>query len=494
MAVPAERVRALNDAPVRPERGYVLHWMLAARRVRSSPSLERAAELARELGRPLAVLEPLHLDDPYASDRHHAFAAQGMADTARRLAGRVRYLPFVERARGEGEALLEALAARACAVVTDDFPTVPVAGRLAGAAAALDVRLEAVDGSAVVPFRLAGRDFATAHAYRRFLQRALPAWLDRLPAPDPLARLPRVRAASLPREALRRWPAAAPADLARPARLLAALPIDHAIPAVGARGGAEEGERRLRTFLAGGLDRYAERRNVPDEDAGSGLSPWLHHGHLSTFDVVRAVLRREGWTAPAVAPRIVGARAGWWGLAAPAEAFLDELVTWRELAFVTCAARADHAEYASLPGWARATLGRHAADRRPVAYGRDDLSAARTHDALWNAAQRQLVAEGRIHGYLRMLWGKKVLEWSASPEEALATLLDLNDRFALDGRDPCSVAGIAWCLGRYDRPWGPERPIFGTIRYMSSRNTARKVAVKRYLARFGGSEETWRAG
>ena len=161
-------------------------------------------------------------------------------------------------------------------------------------------------------------------------------------------------------------------------------------------------------------------------------------------------------------------------------------MTWRELGFNFAATRDDHESYESLPAWALPTLAKH--EPRPAARALRPGAACRRrppHDPLWNAAQRQLLPEGRIHNYLRMLWGKKILEWSRSPREALAVMLELNNRYALDGRDPNSYTGILWCLGRYDRPWGPERPIFGTIRYMSSEATLRKLRMKEYLRRFG---------
>ncbi|HSD19769.1 MAG TPA: deoxyribodipyrimidine photolyase [Anaeromyxobacter sp.] len=486
MPVPGERIRAVNAAPIRQERALVLYWMTAARRSRFNPALERAVELARELGRPLAILEALRVGYPYASDRLHAFVMQGMAENAHRLAGRALHHPYLERAPGEGKGLLEALAARACAVVTDDFPTFFVPRMLAAVAERLDVRLEAVDASCVVPFRLAGKDFPSAYAYRRHLQRLLPAWIDRLPAADPLSRAGLPAAPALPREIAGRWPAADPAELAQPGRLLATLPIDHRVPPAPARGGARAARARLARWLEEGLPRYAEARSDPDEEGvTSGLSPWLHFGHLSSFEIVRAVLRREGWTPALVASAANGARSGYWGISASAEAFLDQLVTWRELGFVTCAHRADHREYGSLPAWARASLAAHARDPRPHRYDPGALAAAETHDPLWNAAQRQLRDQGVIHNAVRMLWGKKILEWSRSPRAALEVALDLNDRWALDGRDPNSVSGVFWCFGRYDRPWGPERAIFGTVRYMSSESSARKWAVKRYLARHG---------
>jgi deoxyribodipyrimidine photo-lyase len=147
--------------------------------------------------------------------------------------------------------------------------------------------------------------------------------------------------------------------------------------------------------------------------------------------------------------------------------------------------RADYDRYESLPAWALATLGAHASDPRPQLYSLAQFEAGDTHDPIWNAAQRELVETGRIHNYLRMLWGKKILHWSASPREALEIMIVLNDRYALDGRDPNSYSGISWVLGRYDRAWGPERPVFGKIRYMSSAATRRKLRLNAYLQRFG---------
>jgi deoxyribodipyrimidine photo-lyase len=163
-------------------------------------------------------------------------------------------------------------------------------------------------------------------------------------------------------------------------------------------------------------------------------------------------------------------------------------VTWRELGFNFSARVEDYDHYETLPEWARRTLREHDGDPRPKLYRLEQLEAADTADAVWNAAQRELVQTGRIHNYLRMLWGKKILQWSASPRDALAFLIHLNNKYGLDGRNPNSYTGIFWVLGRYDRPWAPERPIFGVVRYMTSENTARKVAVKQYLTRYGPAE------
>jgi deoxyribodipyrimidine photo-lyase len=170
-------------------------------------------------------------------------------------------------------------------------------------------------------------------------------------------------------------------------------------------------------------------------------------------------------------------------MSSPAEQFLDQMVTWRELGYRAARYLPGNDTYAALPAWARATLEEHAADEREYLYRLDQLDAGETHDELWNAAQRQLREEGTIHNYLRMLWGKKILEWTGHPEEAHDTMFELNNRYALDGRDPNSVSGIHWVLGRYDRPWGPERAVFGTVRYMSSRSARRKLRLDRYQSK-----------
>lgn len=489
--VPQIRLRDLNRKAVRTDGKYVVYWMIAARRPRWNFGLDRAVELAREVDRPLIVLEALRAGYRWASDRIHHFVIGGMADNARAFEGTgVLYYPYVEPEPGAGEGLLEKLAADACVVVTDDYPAFFLPRMIAAAAKKLLVRLEAVDSNGLLPVRAAEDVFSRAYDFRRFMQRSLAPHLSQAPRRDPLRSELRPHQ-RLPEGIADRWPRADAALLEGDATLLASLPIDHEVPPVPYTGGARAGRRVLESFLDERLERYGKGRNHPDADAASGLSPYLHFGHVSAYEVLDGIAEREGWSPADISGSRSGKRAGWWGIGAEAESFLDEFVTWRELGFNFCAHRDGYDQYDSLPEWARETLEKHASDRRPHLYTLEEFEQAETHDELWNAAQNQLRVEGRIHNYLRMLWGKKILHWSESPQAALAIMIELNNKYAIDGRDPNSYSGIFWVLGRYDRAWGPERDVFGKIRYMSSANTRRKLRLNDYIARWShGSQGT----
>ncbi len=481
--VASNRTQVVRDEPVRPDGAYVLYWMLAQRRMVSNFALERAVAWSRTLGRPLLVFEPLNVRYPWASDRLHRLVIEGMVDNSARCAAHgVRYLPYVEPRHGAARGLLHALSTKAAVVVTDDYPAFIIPELVAAAAESIPARLESVDSNGLLPVRSTSEVFPTAYAFRRHLQRVLPEHVKIRPVPEALAPLHEDEIAAIDPDVLERWPAADLAALLAPGGM-AALPIDHTVGPVATRGGSVSAERCLDRFLDERLARYADDRNAVDQEVTSGLSPFLHFGHISSHDIFWRLMQREGWLGD-LSRRPSGAREGWWGVSRPAEAFLDQLVTWRELGFNICAHRPDYDRYESLPAWARTTLARHASDRRDEMYTLDAFERGQTRDPLWNAAQGQLVVEGRIHNYLRMLWGKKILEWTATPQDALAVMIELNNKYALDGRDPNSYSGICWTLGRYDRPWGPERPIFGTIRYMSSANTARKMDVRGYIARY----------
>lgn len=486
LQVPSSRIRTVAFPPIRGEGRYVLYWMTSARRTGWNFGLQRAVEHARELRRPLLVLEGLRAGYRWASVRHHRFALDGMAVNRAALEGTgVGYHPYVEPEAGAGSGLLETLARDACVVVTDDAPVFFLPRMVEAAAARMPVRMEAVDSVGLLPLSAAERDFTTAYSFRRFLQKTLPGHLAAMPLADPLAGSGLEPFPGLSREVGERWPAASSELLERQGGGLDRLPVDPGVAVAPDQGGAAAASRRLEDWLSDGFPRYHEARNDPDDPVASGLSPWLHWGHISPHQIFQRVAGVEGWNPGHLSPETHGRREGWWGMGAAAEAFLDELVTWREIGHVTAHRVEDHERYESLPEWARGTLEDHSADPRPHLYSYEEFRDAETHDPLWNAAQRQLVGEGRIHNYLRMLWGKKILEWTRSPREALEIMLDLNNRYALDGRDPNSTSGIFWVLGRYDRGW-PERPVYGTVRSMTSASTRRKVSVEGYLERWKG--------
>jgi len=481
MPVPAVRIRAVNDQPVRPDGAWVVYWMVGSRRLRANFALQHAVERAREWKKPLIILEALRCDYAWASDRLHTFVIDGMADHAAALAGTpVAYLPYVEPTRGAGKGLLAQLASNACLVVTDDFPAFFLPRMIEAAGRSLSARLEAVDANGLLPMRATEKVFLTAFSFRSHLQGsfrdALAAWPDAITFDD----LPR---ATVPADIIARWPPTPLAALQKPEALIASLPIDHSVAPAPIRGGCAAAATTLARFVAQRLPKYVEDHSDPDTEATSGLSPYLHFGHIGAHDVFEAVMTAERWTSRKLGTGRRGHREGWWGASVNAEAFLDQLITWRELGYNMCAWQPDdYDRFDSLPAWARATLDKHASDPREFTYTRDQFMSADTHDPVWNAAQLQLATTGTCHNYMRMLWGKKILEWTSSPDEALETMIDVMNRFALDGRNPNSYTGYCWTLGRYDRPWAPEREIFGVIRFMSSANTVKKLRMKKYLA------------
>jgi deoxyribodipyrimidine photo-lyase len=485
-AVPALRIAARNSHSVQRKGDYVLYWCTAQRRTGWNFALQRALECTLEFDRPLVVLDALRVDYRWASDRLHSFALGAIADNARAYARHgVQHYAYVEPRPRAGKGLLAALSARACTVITDEFPCFMHPRMLQAAAAVLRVRLESVDGCGILPLRSTEQVFPTAYAFRRFLQKNLLEHLRDSPEPEPMRALRRGDLAQLPAHIEREWPRANAALLVAEAQEIAKLPIDHSVPAVPMRGGSVAARAQLELFLNRRLVDYEELRNEPNADAASGLSPYLHFGMLSAHQVFAELAQREEWTPVRLSSKTHGKRSGWWFKSTTAESFLDQMLTWRELGFNFCSKRADFDQYESLPVWARTSLEQHASDPRSKLYDLAQLETFRTHDPLWNAAQNELRTTGRMHNYLRMLWGKKILEWSPTPRLALEWMIELNNKYALDGRDPNSYSGIFWCLGRYDRAWGPERPVYGKVRYMTSANTARKFNLEGYLKRFG---------
>lgn len=481
---PQLRIVPVNSRELARDKGLVLYWMHSYRRFNSNFALQRAVEVANELERPLLVVETLECGSRWSSPRLSDIALKGMRqNAARALEEGVAYRAFLEREPGALERLMNGLAECACCVVSDDYPDRRLQSRVAAVAEKVPVRFELVDSNGMLPLRAAQKVYPSAFSFRRFLQEALPAHLAALPDPDPLKAL-RLQGQEGDWKAVDS--AADFADLSRQnlKDYVDGLPHPCAVHAIDIAAGPVSARAEMESFLTGRLKSYSELRNNPEQNGASGLSGHLRHGHLSVFEIFSRLTELEEWNPSRLGSRRGGQREGWWGMSASAEAFLDELITWREIGLNMAWQVPDYDQWESLPEWARRTLDEHTSDPRKYLYSLESFEAATTHDELWNAAQRQLVLEGRIHNYLRMLWGKKILEWTPSPQAALEIMIELNNKYAVDGQDPNSYSGIFWVLGRYDRPWGPERPIFGKIRYMTSENTARKYPVTGYIRRY----------
>ena len=487
-AIPDLRIRTVNDAPASSDGEYVLYWMIAQRRLRWNFALDHALFEARRRGQKLLILEALRCGYPWASDRLHQFVIDGMAANARQAAeAGVRYFAYIEPEVGDGKGLLEALAARASLVVTDEFPCFFLPRMVEAAGRRLNVRLDAVDSNGLLPLRAAEKVYKRAVDLRRFLQKTLPPHLLEWPSADPLAKLAddsNSLATDLPEDITTRWADWSNRLVAGERPDLATLPIDHHVPPVQEEGGSEAARARLHDFLELDLPRYQDGRLDLENPSTSRLSPYLHFGHISAHEIFAELIEQESWQPDQLGEMVRGQREGWWGMGENAEAFLDELITWRELGYNNCHQLDDYDQFTSLPEWAQRSLHEHLSDERSYVYDLETFERAETHDELWNAAQRELVRDGRIHNYLRMLWGKKILEWSATPQDALDVMIELNNKYAVDGRNPNSYSGIFWVLGRHDRAWGPERPIFGKVRFMSSDSARRKLKLGRYLERY----------
>ena len=451
--VEAERVRALNSKPVRDHADYVLYWSQMNRRVECNHALAHAIEIGNSLELPVLFYEGLDCAYPYANDRIHTFVLEGVPDTADRLQSLgIGYVFYLRKNPREPNDTLYRLSERAAVLVTDDFPTFVAAKHNASVPARVDVPYLAVDSSCIVPMnRLEKREWA-AYTIRPKIRKLLSTYLN--PFKMPRARKP--------------WTGTVPewhsnVECEQIPHLVSECDIDHCVkPSPAFRGGSSEAKRRLRNFLKAGLRRYARDRNEPAAHATSDLSPYLHFGHISGLEV--AVAAQEY----ARKHKLV------------ADEFLEELIVRRELAFNFARYTPGYDSLAALPDWARKTLHKHASDPRNPSFTCEQMERAETYDNLWNATQKELLVRGKIHGYYRMYWGKKIIEWAKTHEEALRIMLYLHDKYALDGRDPNTYANVLWCFGLHDRPW-TERAIFGQIRYMSYEGMRRKTDMDAYL-------------
>jgi len=449
------RVTQLNDAQPNTKGRYVLYWMQMFRRVTHNYALNFAIQMANQHQLPLVVYEALKFYYPWASDRIHTFILEGVAEKYADFSERgIRYLFYLQRNKRDPKHTVAKLAREAAVLVTDDYPCFIIPEHNERIAQ-LNLPVYAVDANGMVPLSALPKEEYAAYTIRPRIQRLLPDLPRAIPTPRLDVQKPTLTV-DCPETTV---------SAENIADLVSQCDCDHSVkPSSVYHGGTKAGRKRLRHFVRDILPHYDKTHNEPSIDGVSRLSPYLHFGFLSVQEIVAAVEKAK-------APK-------------PAKtAFLEQIIVRRELSFNLTRYNPHYDSLKCLPAWAQKTMRDHAGDPRPELIDAETIEAAATYDELWNAAQRELVSTGHLHTYVRMLWGKRVIEWQPTYEIAFELLVHLNNKYALDGRDPNSYAGILWCFGKHDRPWF-EREIFGTIRFMTSRSMAKKFDAKRYINAF----------
>ncbi len=441
-----ERLRVLSEKPFRPQSDTkILYWVQASPRIRFNHALETACLLSNNLGLPLEAGFVLINNYPGGNLRHYQFLLEGLKEFAQDLASRRVDFKLIcdDAVRG-----VKQLANSAAIIVTDAGVTRFQIDWRARVANALPCPIVQVETDVVVPVETAsGKEEYAARTIRPKILKLLDRFL--LPVKSVCLKH-QPQHGELKQD-----------NTVNPDQWIKKLKIDMTVKSCkSCIGGAKVAQKRLKTFLQSGQDSYDKGRNDPSAQATSSLSPYLHFGQISPIDIALQVRQL-------------------WNDSPSRDAYLEQLIVRRELAFNFVYYNENYDNFACLPDWAKKEWHKHAHDPRPYLYSHEELERANTHDNVWNAAQIQMVTTGHMAGYMRMYWGKKVIEWSRTPEDAYNTLIQLNDKYELDGRDPNGYAGVAWCFGKHDRPWTP-RPIFGTIRYMNAAGLARKFSTEAY--------------
>ena len=449
--IQGERVQILGDrdvSEVSSQSGdYVLYWMQRAQRASVNHALEFAVRRANELRLPLLAVFGITQRFPAANARSYAFMLEGLRETE--LALRERGIQLVVRLEPPVEAVVSLAGDAALTVVDRGYLHIERRWR-ERVVSRLSCPLVQVESDVIVPIEtVSDKEEYAAYTIRPKIQEHLDTFL--VPLEETALRRDSL---GLAHESVK---------LDDLAGLLRRLRINRAADRVDAfHGGGSQAEALLDEFIAERLNGYADERNDPSQDYLSHMSPYLHFGQVSPLRVALRVNDAEGVEEK------------------NKDAYLEELVIRRELSMNFCFYNREYESLACLPDWARKTLAEHAADRREHVYDQGTLEAGDTHDTYWNAAQQEMVLTGKMHGYMRMYWGKKILEWTPSPEEGFRMALELNNRYELDGRDPNGYAGVAWCFGKHDRAWA-EREVYGKVRYMSAAGLERKFDIDAYV-------------
>jgi deoxyribodipyrimidine photo-lyase len=447
-----ERTKILNDKQVR-DGQYVLYWMQAAQRAEYNHALEYAIRTADKLRKPVIVFFGITEGWPEANQRHYHFMLEGLQEVRMALEARGIQMVIDHQSPDSG---VRDLAHAAASVVVD-------AGHLrvqrewrARVAERIECVLCEVETNLIVPVEEASskEDFS-AGTFRPRITKKLHHYLVPLDH-----REPKLDSLGM------KFPAF---DIDDIDEILSTLKIDRSVAKVDAfRGGTSEAKRHLSDFLHKKLDSFAKLRNDPTADYVSHMSPYLHFGQISPLYIALQVQKTSSEGK---------------------DAFLEELIVRRELSHNFVFYNDHYDTFASLPPWAHRTLNFHSRDKREYVYSLEQFENTQTHDPYWNAAQKEMVLTGKMHGYMRMYWGKKILEWSKNPRTGFKIALHLNNKYELDGRDPNAFAGVAWCFGKHDRAWA-ERPVFGKVRYMNAAGLKRKFDADAYVKKIQALEKT----
>jgi deoxyribodipyrimidine photo-lyase len=441
-----ERVRPLNNE--KEKRGdYVLYWMQASQRAEYNHALEYAAEEANARGKPLIVFFGLTEKFPEANERHYTFMLEGLKEVGRSLDERG--IRFVVRHQSP-EAGAVAMARRADLTVVDrGYLRIERQWR-DRAAQKIDCPLVQVETNVIVPLEQASpKEQYAARTSRPKIKAQLEKYLIPL---KPVA--VKKDSLKLDFETL---------NLGDPDKILSSLAIDRSVGPVGSfLGGTSEAKKRLREFIVDKLSLYPEMRNDPNTDAVSHMSPYLHFGQVSPLYIALETLKSKNKAA---------------------DVYLEELIVRRELSMNFVYYNRQYDRFEGLPFWAQKTLKEHQKDKREAVYSAVELEKGRTLDPYWNAAQKEMIHTGKMHNYMRMYWGKRIIEWTRTPEEAFRVALYLNNKYELDGRDPNGFTGVAWCFGKHDRPW-PSHPVLGKVRIMKASGLRRNFNANAYARKY----------
>jgi deoxyribodipyrimidine photo-lyase len=448
-----ERVRLLNSKEENKKAKYVLYWMQMFKRTTHNHALKFAIETANERKLPLVVYEGLKFYYPWASDRIHTFILEGVEEKRKafeRLG--IKYIFYLQQDKSSPKQTVAKIAKDAALIVTDDFPCFIIPEHNKAIVKRAEIPVYAVDSNGVIPLSKFEKEEYAAYTIRPKIKKILDDYL--VPFEE----------AKIKIKSLNLKVACPDTNVTEKnlAKLVAECEIDHSVkPSNVYQGGTAAGHKRLKKFLKDILPIYDAGRNKPEKDGSSRLSSYLHFGYLSSLEIALAVKEAK-------APK------------ACKDAYLEEIIVRRELSFNLTSHNPKYDSLAALPDWAQQTMREHIKDKREFHYSAEELEAGATHDELWNASQREMLATGEMHNYVRMLWGKNVIGWTKNYEEAFAVLEHLNNKYCLDGRNPNSYAGILWCFGKHDRPW-MERKVFGKIRYMTTDSTGKKFDSKKYI-------------